>query len=162
MDVTVLARSLLEPVPAHATAGLEVLRAADGSAEVALSTPLTLTNVIGSLHSSGLITLADAAGLAAIIAACETEDEMRGVLPLGAAATLEFRRRPAAGSWPPAGWAKPPGKLCGRCCPGRATAPGSAPWPRSPTRRTRWCAGARSSGASAAPDPGRSLERGRQ
>ena len=91
MDVTVLARSLLEPVPAHATAGLEVLRAADGSAEVALRTPLRLTNVIGSLHSSGLITLADAAGLAAIIAACETEDEMRGVLPLGAVATLEFR-----------------------------------------------------------------------
>jgi len=96
MDVTVLARSLLEPVPAHATAGLEVLRAADGSAEVALRTPLTLTNVIGSLHSSGLITLADAAGLAAIIAACETEDEMRGVLPLGAVATLEFRA-PARG-----------------------------------------------------------------
>jgi len=96
MDVTVLARSLLEPVPAHATAGLEVLRAADGSAEVALRTPLTLTNVFGSLHSSGLITLADAAGLAAIIAACETEDEMRGVLPLGAVATLEFRA-PARG-----------------------------------------------------------------
>jgi acyl-coenzyme A thioesterase PaaI-like protein len=96
MDVTVLARSLLEPVPAHATAGLEVLRAADGSAEVALRTPLRLTNVIGSLHSSGLITLADAAGLAAIIAACETEDEMRGVLPLGAVATLEFRA-PARG-----------------------------------------------------------------
>ncbi len=96
MDVTVLARSLLEPVPAHATAGLEVLRAADGSAEVALRTPLRLTNVIGSLHSSGLITLADAAGLAAIIAACETEDEMRGVLPLGAVATFEFGRLPAA------------------------------------------------------------------
>ncbi|MGI8451747.1 MAG: DUF4442 domain-containing protein [Streptosporangiaceae bacterium] len=96
MDVTALARSLLDPVPAHATAGLEVLHAADAAAEVALRTPLMLTNVIGSLHSSGLITLADAAGLAAIIAACETEDEMRGVLPLGAAATLEFRA-PARG-----------------------------------------------------------------
>ena len=153
MDVTVLARSLLEPVPAHATAGLEVLRAADGSAEVALRTPLRLTNVIGSLHSSGLITLADAAGLAAIIAACETEDEMRGVLPLGAVATLEFRRlRGGLVALLPARRGRP-GKLCGRCYPGRATAPGSAPWPRSPTRRMRWCAGARSSGASAAPSP---------
>jgi acyl-coenzyme A thioesterase PaaI-like protein len=96
MDVTALARSLLEAVPAHRTAGLRVLRAADGAAEVSLLTPLTLTNVIGSLHSSGLITLADAAGLAAIIAACETEDEIRGVLPLGGAATLEFRA-PARG-----------------------------------------------------------------
>jgi acyl-coenzyme A thioesterase PaaI-like protein len=96
MDVTTLARTLLEPVPAHGTAGLEVLRAADGAAEVALRTPHELTNVIGSLHSSGLITLADAAGLAAIIAACEAEEEMSGVLPLGAAATLEFRA-PARG-----------------------------------------------------------------
>jgi acyl-coenzyme A thioesterase PaaI-like protein len=92
MDVTALARSLLEPIPAHRTAGLEVLRIA----EVSLLTPPELTNVIGSLHSSGLITLADAAGLVAIIAAVEAEDEMRGVLPLGAAATLEFRA-PARG-----------------------------------------------------------------
>jgi acyl-coenzyme A thioesterase PaaI-like protein len=91
MDVTALARSLLGPVPAHGTAGVEVLRAAGGAAEVALLTQPALTSVIGSLHSSGLITLADVAGLAAIIAACEAEDEMRGVLPLGAAATLEFR-----------------------------------------------------------------------
>ena len=96
MDVTTLARTLIEPVPAHAAAGLEVLRAADGAAQVALVTQPTLTNVIGSLHSSGLITLADAAGLAAIIAACEAEDEMRGVLPLGAAAALEFHA-PARG-----------------------------------------------------------------
>jgi acyl-coenzyme A thioesterase PaaI-like protein len=96
MDVTALARSLLEGVPAHATAGLEVLHAGDGAAQVALLTPPALTNVIGSLHSSGLITLADAAGLAAIIAACEAGDDMRGVLPLGAAATLEFRA-PARG-----------------------------------------------------------------
>jgi acyl-coenzyme A thioesterase PaaI-like protein len=72
-----------------------VLRAADGAAEVSLLTPRA-HNVIDSLHSSGLITLADAAGLAAIIAACEAEDEFRGVLPLGATATLEFRA-PARG-----------------------------------------------------------------
>jgi uncharacterized protein (TIGR00369 family) len=96
MDVTALARSLLEPIPAHRTAGIEVLRAKDGSAEVALETPPELTNVIGSLHSSGLVALVDATGLAAIIAACDSEDEFRGVLPLGAAASLDFRA-PARG-----------------------------------------------------------------
>jgi acyl-coenzyme A thioesterase PaaI-like protein len=96
MDVTALARSLIEPVPAHRTAGIEVMRAVDGTSEVALSTPQTMINVIGSLHSSGLMALVDAAGLAAIIAACDTEDEFRGVTPLGAAASLEFRA-PARG-----------------------------------------------------------------
>jgi hypothetical protein len=85
MDLTALARSLLEPIPAHRTAGIEVLRAADAAAEVVLVTAPAMTNVIGSLHSSGLIALADAAGLAAIIAACEKTDDFRGVLPLGAA-----------------------------------------------------------------------------
>ena len=154
MDVTTLARTLLEPVPAHAAAGLEVVRAADGAAEVALLTQPTLTNVIGSLHSGGLITLADAAGLAAIIAACESEDEMRGVLPLGAAAALEFRA-PARGRLTAScRLARPRGRRCGRSFPGRGTAPGSAPWPTSPTRRTPSCAAARSTGASAAPDGG--------
>jgi acyl-coenzyme A thioesterase PaaI-like protein len=90
MDVTELARSLLGPTPAHRTAGIEVLRAADGSAEVAMDTPYELTNVIGSVHSSGLISLVDAAGLAAIIAACQDTDDFTGVVPLGAAASLEF------------------------------------------------------------------------
>lgn len=90
MDVTEQARALLEPVPAHRTAGIEVLRAADGAAEVALTTPHELTNVIGSLHSGGLAALIDAAGLAAIIAAGETEDAFEGVVPLGARASLEF------------------------------------------------------------------------
>jgi len=96
MDATALARSLLEPVPAHRSAGIEVLRAVDGVGEVALTTLPAMTNVIGSLHSSGLITLVDAAGLAAIIAACETEDEFRQLVPLGAAASMEFRA-PARG-----------------------------------------------------------------
>ncbi|WP_329387525.1 PaaI family thioesterase [Streptomyces sp. NBC_01716] len=90
MDVTEQARALLEPVPAHRTAGIEVLRAADGAAEVALTTPHELTNVIGSLHSGGLAALIDAAGLAAIIAAGESEDAFQGVVPLGAQASLEF------------------------------------------------------------------------
>jgi acyl-coenzyme A thioesterase PaaI-like protein len=71
--------------------GIQALRAVDGASEVVLVTPPTMTNVIGSLHSSGLITLADAAGLAAIIAACDTEDDIHGVVPLGAAASLDFR-----------------------------------------------------------------------
>jgi acyl-coenzyme A thioesterase PaaI-like protein len=96
MDATALARSLLEPIPAHRTAGIEVLRAVDGTSEVALSTPPALLNVIGSLHSSGLMALVDAAGLAAIIAASDAEHEFHGVTPLGAAAAVEFRA-PARG-----------------------------------------------------------------
>jgi acyl-coenzyme A thioesterase PaaI-like protein len=90
MDVTARARALIEPVPAHRTAGITVLRAADGAAEVALATPPGLLNVIGSLHSSGLTALADAVGLAAIIAASDTERDLDGVLPLGVAATMRF------------------------------------------------------------------------
>lgn len=90
MDATALARSLLEPVPARRTAGIQVLRAEDCAAEVALDTPPGLTNVIGSLHSSGLIALLDAVGLAAVIAAVEGPGEFDGVVPLGAAATVEF------------------------------------------------------------------------
>ncbi|HUY47348.1 MAG TPA: hypothetical protein VMV92_16720 [Streptosporangiaceae bacterium] len=39
MDVTALTCSLLEPVPAHRTVGITVVRAVDGAAEVALVTP---------------------------------------------------------------------------------------------------------------------------
>jgi hypothetical protein len=69
-----------------------VRRAVDGTAEVVLVTPPAMTNVIGSLHSSGVVALVDAAGLAAIIAACDTDDEF-GVTPLGAAAWLTFHAR---------------------------------------------------------------------
>jgi acyl-coenzyme A thioesterase PaaI-like protein len=96
VDVTELARSLLEPIPAHRLLGIEVLHAADGVGVVALVTSDAVTNVIGSLHSSGLTALADAAGLAAVIGASEAADSFRGVVPLGAAATLEFRA-PARG-----------------------------------------------------------------
>ena len=89
MDMTALARSLLEPIPAHRTAGIEVLRAADGAAEIASQTPQMLTNVIGSLHSGGLIALVDAVGLGAIIAA-GPPSAMDGIVPLGKAASLEF------------------------------------------------------------------------
>jgi acyl-coenzyme A thioesterase PaaI-like protein len=90
MDLTALARALLDPIPAHQTIGLVVLSAAGGTGVVAVTVPAHLTNVIGSLHSSGLITLIDAAGLAAIIAACPTERAFDGVVPLGTAASLRF------------------------------------------------------------------------
>jgi acyl-coenzyme A thioesterase PaaI-like protein len=90
MDATDLARRLLDPIPAHRTLGLEVLHAVDGAAEVAADVPPALTNVIGSLHSSGLVTLVDAAGLAALIAASEEPDGFAGIVPLGAAAELRF------------------------------------------------------------------------
>ncbi|MEV5915172.1 hypothetical protein AB0M00_40570 [Streptomyces chartreusis] len=61
MDRTARARTPLEPIPAHRTAGIEVVRAADGAAEIATRTPPELTNIIGSLHSSGLVALLDTA-----------------------------------------------------------------------------------------------------
>ncbi|MEW1830982.1 DUF4442 domain-containing protein [Streptomyces sp. NPDC088196] len=90
MDVTALARTLLEPIPAHRTAGIRVVRAADGEAEITAEVPQGLTNVIGSLHSSGLVALLDAAGLGAIIAASETPGDFDGIVPLGASASVEF------------------------------------------------------------------------
>jgi uncharacterized protein (TIGR00369 family) len=90
MDRTAPARTLLEPIPAHRTAGVEVVRAADAAAEVALRTPPELANVIGSLHSGGLVALIDATGLAAIIAAAGDDGEMEGVVPLGRSASVEF------------------------------------------------------------------------
>lgn len=56
MDATQLAAELLEPIPAHRTFGLRVVRAVEACAEVALTVHPALTNVIGSLHSSGLAT----------------------------------------------------------------------------------------------------------
>ncbi|MEV1085066.1 DUF4442 domain-containing protein [Streptomyces sp. NPDC050211] len=88
-DTTALARTLLD-IPAHRTAAIEVLSATDGTAELTCLTPESLTNVIGSLHSSGLIALADAAGLAAIIAESTGPDDMTGVVPLGTHASMEF------------------------------------------------------------------------
>ncbi|WP_211359753.1 PaaI family thioesterase [Actinocorallia herbida] len=90
MDTTGYARSLLMAVTVHRTAGLEVLRSADGRGEVAVPGPGPLANVIDSMHSSGLITLIDAAGLAAILSVARTPAETEGVLALGRSASLEF------------------------------------------------------------------------
>jgi acyl-coenzyme A thioesterase PaaI-like protein len=91
MDATDLARLLLDPVPVHRTFGLEVVSAVDGRAEVAVTTTEPLSNVVGALHASGLTTLVDAGGLAAIIATAEDDRELTGLLPLGAAASMQFR-----------------------------------------------------------------------
>jgi acyl-coenzyme A thioesterase PaaI-like protein len=62
--VTRLAATLLEPVPANRTFRIEVLKAVDSSAEVALTVAPEFHNVMGSLHSGGLVALIDATGLA--------------------------------------------------------------------------------------------------
>jgi uncharacterized protein (TIGR00369 family) len=90
MDATALARRLLEPVPANATLGLEILHAVDGDASVALTVVPRLTNLVGSLHASGLVGLVDAAGLTAVVAACEDEAQARTLVPLGSSTTTDF------------------------------------------------------------------------
>ncbi len=90
MDATRFAAGLLEPVPANASFGLQVIRAADGLGEVAIPETPAFGNVIGALHSSGLIALIDAAGLAAVISAADDPDQFDGVLPLGVVAQAEF------------------------------------------------------------------------
>ena len=96
MDVTTLARTLIEPVPCarrrRPGGGACSRRRRRGR----VGHPAHAHQPGRPLHSSGLITLADAAGLAAIIAARESEDEMRGVLPLGARGA----RVPRAGTRP--------------------------------------------------------------
>jgi acyl-coenzyme A thioesterase PaaI-like protein len=90
LDSTDLASDLLEPIPANRSFGIEVLHAAHASAEVCMLVPQEMTNVIGSLHSSGLIALVDATGLAALISAATEADQLEGVIPLGSVARIEF------------------------------------------------------------------------
>ncbi|MBJ7329308.1 MAG: DUF4442 domain-containing protein [Solirubrobacteraceae bacterium] len=90
MNGTALAAGLLETLPANRSMGLEVVSAIDGVAEVALGPAPAFANVIGSLHASGLIALADAAGLAAIISCAEAPGQLEDILPLGKSAKLDF------------------------------------------------------------------------
>ncbi len=90
MDMTALATQLLEPIAIHRTLGLRVVRAQDGVGEVELTVTDPLTNVVGSLHSSGLVAMVDAAGLAAIIGAAHDATEFADTTPLGTVAELEF------------------------------------------------------------------------
>jgi acyl-coenzyme A thioesterase PaaI-like protein len=102
VDATRIAAALLEPIPANRAFGIEVLSAVDGSAEVALVVAPEFHNVIGSLHSSGLVALLDATALAAIVAAAADERELRDLTPLGSTAHAHFLA-PARG------------RLVGRC-----------------------------------------------
>lgn len=102
MDLTDVAAALLEPVPANRAFGIRVVRAADCAAEVEVELDAAFANVIGSMHSSGLIALIDATGLAALIAAAPDRDAFDGVVPLGTRAELHFSS-PARG------------RLTGRC-----------------------------------------------
>jgi hypothetical protein len=52
--------------------------------------------VIGSRHSSGLVALIDATGLAAVIAAAGEESQFDGLTPLG---SLAHARVSGAGAW---------------------------------------------------------------
>jgi acyl-coenzyme A thioesterase PaaI-like protein len=90
MDATRLAARLLEPVPANRTFGVRVLSAAGAAAEVELVAAAAFENVIGSLHSSGLVALIDATGLAAMIAAASDESQFEGLTPLGSETHVEF------------------------------------------------------------------------
>lgn len=90
MDATKLAAALFEPVPAHAALGIEVVRAVDGSGSVTAADAGAFANIIGAMHSSGLIALVDAASLAAIISAADSASQSQRVLPLGAAASMQF------------------------------------------------------------------------
>jgi acyl-coenzyme A thioesterase PaaI-like protein len=96
VDATRFAGELLESVPANATFGLTVLGAVDGRGEVECDVLEAFHNVIGSLHSSGLIGLVDAACLAALISAAADDAELDGIVPLGSHATMRFRQ-PAHG-----------------------------------------------------------------
>jgi hypothetical protein len=57
MNVTELDGSLLAPLPAHRTPGTRDARPDDDPAESPMATPSSIDNVIGSLHSGGLIAL---------------------------------------------------------------------------------------------------------
>lgn len=97
VNATGLVRAVLEPIPANVLFGLRVICAEDGYAEVCVDVKPEFTNVIGSLHASGLIALADGAGLAALMSIAENAEQTHGVIPLGAAAGLHFRA-PATGT----------------------------------------------------------------
>lgn len=90
MDCTRLAARLLESVPANRSFGVRVLRADSAGAEVVLDAPEAFANVIGALHSSGLVALIDATGLAAMIGAAQDDSEFDGLTPLGTMASLQF------------------------------------------------------------------------
>lgn len=96
MDMTRTAAEMLEPIPANALFGIRVQRAGPDGAEVRLTVAEQTSNVIGSLHSSGLVALLDAAGLAAVIGTAADPAQLTAVVPLGSQVDARFRS-PARG-----------------------------------------------------------------
>jgi uncharacterized protein (TIGR00369 family) len=92
MDLTSLAVELIERLPANRTLGLTVVEAVDGVGRVEMSVSDGVRNIVGALHSSGVIALADAAALAAALSVAPGEAVARRLQPLGVEARVTFHR----------------------------------------------------------------------
>lgn len=92
MDSAKLAAELLDRLPANRTLGLTVTDAHDGVGRARLPVAEGVWNVIGALHSSGIVALADAAALAAVLSVAPDEELARRLQPLGTNARVEFQR----------------------------------------------------------------------
>ena|SRR5947199_912666 len=92
MDLTSLAVELIDRLPAKPTLGLTVVEAVDGVGRVVMPVSDGVRNVIGTLHSSGVAALADAAALAAAVSVAPDERLARRLQPLGVEARLIFHR----------------------------------------------------------------------
>ena len=90
VDTTGWVRGLFEDVPVHQTLGLEVVQAKLGAAEVRAEVTQPLANVVGAMHSSGVVALVDASGLAAVLSWCADPAALDGVTPLGRATSVRF------------------------------------------------------------------------
>ena len=92
MDLMSLAVELLDRLPANRTLGLTIAELHNGLGRAVLPVSDGVRNVIGALHSSGVVALADAAALAAVLSASPDEATARRLQPLGVEARLSFRR----------------------------------------------------------------------
>jgi uncharacterized protein (TIGR00369 family) len=90
VDVASLAAELLDRLPANRTLGLTITEVRDGLGRATLPVSHGVRNVIGALHSSGVASLADAAGLAAALSMAPDEAMARRLQPLGVHARLTF------------------------------------------------------------------------
>jgi acyl-coenzyme A thioesterase PaaI-like protein len=91
VDLTSLAVELLDRLPANRTLGVTVAEALDGVGRAVLPVSEVVCNVIGALHSSGVVALADAAALAAVLSVAPDETAARRLQPLGVQARLTFQ-----------------------------------------------------------------------
>ena len=92
MDLTSLAVELLDQLPANRTLGLTVTEVRNGIGRAMLPVSDGVRNVIGALHSSGVVALADAAALAAVLSVAPDEPTARRLQPLGVKVRLTVRR----------------------------------------------------------------------